>query len=118
MARQKGSPTGRCQGCNHPERVRIERFLARGLGGAVMAIGSDRARSAWAWNFSATLKAASGTGQLPFTAQEKRQFGCCGVCLSDRLIATLAKRNEVKNAAGGCHLRRQRDRRVPHHRAF
>src|ERR1700759_2588420 len=30
MARQKGSPTGRCQGCNHPERVRIERFLAAG----------------------------------------------------------------------------------------
>jgi hypothetical protein len=28
MARQKGLPTGRCQGCNHPERVRIERFLA------------------------------------------------------------------------------------------
>jgi len=30
MAGQKGSLTGRCQGCNHPERVRIERFLATG----------------------------------------------------------------------------------------
>ena len=30
MARQKGSLTGRCRGCNHPERVRIERFLAAG----------------------------------------------------------------------------------------
>jgi hypothetical protein len=30
MARQKGSRTGRCQGCNHLERVRIERFLATG----------------------------------------------------------------------------------------
>src|ERR1700757_1918821 len=30
MAGQKGAPTGRCQGCNHPERVRIERFLAAG----------------------------------------------------------------------------------------
>ena len=30
MARQKGSRTGRCQGCNHLERVRIERFLAAG----------------------------------------------------------------------------------------
>ena len=30
MARRKGAPTGRCQGCNHPERVRIERFLAAG----------------------------------------------------------------------------------------
>src|SRR5258708_15850118 len=30
MAREKGSRTGRCQGCNHPERVRIERLLAAG----------------------------------------------------------------------------------------
>lgn len=30
MAGRKGAPTGRCQGCNHPERVRIERFLAAG----------------------------------------------------------------------------------------
>src|SRR5215468_5459395 len=30
MARQKGSRTGRCQGCNHPEQVRIERLLAAG----------------------------------------------------------------------------------------
>jgi hypothetical protein len=30
MARRKGSRTGRCQGCNHLERVRIERSLAAG----------------------------------------------------------------------------------------
>ena len=30
MAGQKRSPSGRCQGCNHVERVRIERFLAAG----------------------------------------------------------------------------------------
>ena len=30
MARQKGSRTGRCRGCNHLERVRIERLLAAG----------------------------------------------------------------------------------------
>src|SRR5262245_41233292 len=30
MARPKGSRTGRCRGCNHVERVRIERFLAAG----------------------------------------------------------------------------------------
>ena len=30
MARQKGSRTGRCQGCNHLERVRIERFAGGG----------------------------------------------------------------------------------------
>ena len=30
MVRQKGSRTGRCQGCNHLERMRIERLLAAG----------------------------------------------------------------------------------------
>ena len=30
MARQKGSRTGRCRGCNHLERMRIERLLAAG----------------------------------------------------------------------------------------
>ena len=30
MARQKGSRTGRCRGCNHLERARIERLLAAG----------------------------------------------------------------------------------------
>src|ERR1700730_3858885 len=30
MARQKGCWTGRCQGCKHLERVRIERLLAAG----------------------------------------------------------------------------------------
>src|SRR5690348_16922367 len=30
MARQRGSRTGRCRGCNHLERVRIERLLAAG----------------------------------------------------------------------------------------
>jgi hypothetical protein len=30
MARQKGSRSGRCQGCNYLERVRIERLLAAG----------------------------------------------------------------------------------------
>src|SRR5215813_8789172 len=30
MARQKGLRTGRCQGCNHLERARIERLLAAG----------------------------------------------------------------------------------------
>jgi hypothetical protein len=30
MARQKGSRTGRCQGCNHLERAQVERLLAAG----------------------------------------------------------------------------------------
>jgi len=51
MARQKGSPTGRCQGCNHPERVRIEGFLAAGasIKGAAwkFAINSPRQPGLW-----------------------------------------------------------------------
>jgi len=36
MAGRKGTPTGRCQGCNHPERVRIERVpFSRRLTGAM-----------------------------------------------------------------------------------
>jgi hypothetical protein len=50
MARQKGSRTGRCQGCNHLERVRIERLLAAGasIKGAArkFAIGLSRLASA------------------------------------------------------------------------
>ena len=30
MGRQRGSQTGRCQGCNHHERARLERLLAAG----------------------------------------------------------------------------------------
>jgi hypothetical protein len=30
MARQSGSRSGRCQGCNHLDRVRIEHLLAAG----------------------------------------------------------------------------------------
>src|SRR3954454_10633472 len=43
MAGRKGSPTGRCQGCNHSERVRIERLLAAGgsIKGAARKVAID-----------------------------------------------------------------------------
>jgi hypothetical protein len=43
MARQKGSRTGRCQGCNHLDRVRIERLLAAGasIKGTARKFGID-----------------------------------------------------------------------------
>ena len=62
MARQKGSRTGRCQGCNHPERVRIERLLAAGasIKGAArkFAIDYHALRRHWINQVSAEARAA------------------------------------------------------------
>src|SRR4029077_11352605 len=62
MARQKGSRTGRCRGCNHPERVRIERLLAAGasIKGAArkFAIDHHALRRHWINHVSADARAA------------------------------------------------------------
>jgi len=62
MARQKGSRTGRCQGCNHLERVRIERLLAAGasIKGAArkFAIDYHALRRHWRNHVSAEARAA------------------------------------------------------------
>jgi hypothetical protein len=62
MARSKGSRTGRCQGCNHVERVRIERFLAAGasIKGAArkFAIDYHSLRRHWRNHVSAEARAA------------------------------------------------------------
>src|SRR5215472_15148233 len=61
MARQKGSRTGRCQGCNHVERVRIERLLAAGASvkGAArkFAIDYHALRRHWINHVSAEARA-------------------------------------------------------------
>ena len=61
MARPKGSRTGRCQGCNHVERVRIERFLAAGasIKGAArkFAIDYHALRRHWRNHVSAEARA-------------------------------------------------------------
>src|ERR1700750_3020067 len=66
MARRKGAPTGRCQGCNHPERVRIERFLAAGasIKGASRKfdIHSHALRRHWTNHVSAEARASYVTG--------------------------------------------------------
>jgi hypothetical protein len=51
MAGRKGSRSGRCQGCNHPERVRIERFLAAGasIKGAARKFAIDYHALRWHW---------------------------------------------------------------------
>jgi hypothetical protein len=62
MARQRGSRTGRCQGCNHLERVRIERLLAAGgsIKGAArkFAIDYHALRRHWRNHVSAEARAA------------------------------------------------------------
>ena len=66
MARQKGAPTGRCQGCNHSERVRIERFLAAGasIKGAARKFDIDyhARRRHWTNHVSAEARAAHIAG--------------------------------------------------------
>src|SRR6201981_2944584 len=66
MAGRKGSLTGRCQGCNHPERVRIERFLATGaaIKGAArkFAIDYHALRRHWRNHVSAEARAAHIAG--------------------------------------------------------
>ena len=68
MARQKGSRTGRCQGCKHLERVRIERLLAAGASikgtARKFAIDYHALRRHWIRHVSADARAAyiAGTG--------------------------------------------------------
>src|SRR5689334_19952324 len=66
MARRKGAPTGRCQGCNHPERVRIERFLAAGasIKGAARRFDIDyhALRRHWGNHVSAEARASYAAG--------------------------------------------------------
>ena len=66
MAGRRGFPTGRCQGCNHPERVRIERFLAAGasIKGAArkFAIDYHALRRHWRNHVSAEARATYVAG--------------------------------------------------------
>ena len=74
MERQKGSLTGRCQGCNHPERVRIERFLAAGasIKGALFAGRSKNSPTSMAKPFG---RAALCDGaSVPFDGARNRSL--------------------------------------------
>ena len=66
MTGQKGSSTVRFQGCNHPERVRIERFLAAGasIKGAArkFAINYHALRRHWRNHVSAEARATYVAG--------------------------------------------------------
>ena len=66
MAGQKRAPTGRCQGCNHSERVRIERFLAAGasIKGAARKFDIDyhALRRHWTNHVSAEARATYVAG--------------------------------------------------------
>ena len=62
MAREKGSRTGRCQGCKHLERVRIERLLAAGASikgtARKFSIDCHALRRHWINHVSAEARAA------------------------------------------------------------
>ena len=66
MTGRKGSQTGRCQGRNHPERVRIERFLAAGasIKGAARKFDIDyhALRRHWTNHVSAEARASYVAG--------------------------------------------------------
>ena len=66
MAGRKGSSSGRCQGCNHLERVRIERFLATGasIKGAARKFDIDyhALRRHWGNHVSAEARASYVAG--------------------------------------------------------
>ena len=66
MARQKGAQSGRCQGCNHPDRVRIERFLAAGasIKGAARKFEIDyhALRRHWTNHVSAEARSSYAAG--------------------------------------------------------
>src|SRR5437763_17205944 len=78
MARQRGSRTGRCQGCNHPERVRIERLLAAGasIKGAArkFAIDYHALRRHWRNHVSAEARAIYVAGPAAATKDELEQI--------------------------------------------
>ena len=76
MTREKGSRTGRCQGCNHIERVRIERLLAAGASikaaARKFAIDYHALRRHWRNHVSAEARAA-GRERTAVTLRRDRQ---------------------------------------------
>src|SRR5215470_9666566 len=74
MAGRKGSSPGRCQGCNHSERVRIERFLVAGasINGTARKFDVDyhALRRHWTNHVSAEARAGYVVGAEEFVADE------------------------------------------------
>src|ERR1700746_1268795 len=87
MAREKGSRTGRCRGCNHLERVRIERLVGAGasIKGAArkFAIDYHALRRHWINHVSTEARAAyiAGAGATKDQLEEM---------VSDGFLALLA----------------------------
>ena len=95
MAGRKGSLTGRCQGCNHPERVRIERFLATGaaIKGAArkFAIDYHALRRHWRNHVSAEARATYIAG--PAAAKDQ-----LGEIVADELLGLIDHYRIVRGA--------------------
>jgi transposase-like protein len=94
MARRKGAPTGRCQGCNHPERVRIERFLAAGasIKGAARKFDIDyhALRRHWRNHVSAEARSAMWRA-WEATKDQLEEFRCRRVSGVDRPISDCSR---------------------------
>src|SRR5262244_1905374 len=95
MARRKGAPTGRCRGCNHPERVRIERFLAAGasIKGAARKFDIDyhALRRHWTNHVSADARASYVPGVGATQPGNSSTPSCSGTRPAHGGTATAAK---------------------------
>ena len=95
MARQKGSRTGRCQGCNHLERQRIERLLAAGasIKGTARKFEIDyyALRRHWINHVPAEARAAyiAGAGATKYHLEEM---------LADESVALIDHYRIIRNA--------------------
>jgi hypothetical protein len=96
MARQKSSRTGQCQGCNHAERVRIERFLTAGasIKGAArkFAIDYHALRRHWRNHVSAEARAAyiAGAGATKDQLEE---------IVADESLGLILERNPLLHSS-------------------
>src|SRR5215468_7938890 len=97
MARQKGSRTGRCQGCKHLERVRIERLLAAGASikgtAGKFEIDHHALRRHWINHVSADARAAYIAG----AGATKDQLEAI---VADESLARHAPPDQVRGARG------------------
>ncbi|MFL5269503.1 MAG: hypothetical protein ACJ8AH_23430 [Stellaceae bacterium] len=95
MARQKGSRTGRCQGCNHLERMRIERLLAAGasIKGTARKFEIDyhALRRHWINHVSAEARATyiAGAGATKYQLEE---------IVADESVALIDHYRIIRNA--------------------
>ena len=107
MTGRKGSQTGRCQGRNHPERVRIERFLAAGasIKGAARKFDIDyhALRRHWTNHVSAEARASyvAGAGATKDQLEEFVADESLGLIIIIGLYAEHSTKGSARLASWG-----------------